>query len=143
MRNNLPLNCTKQRGTLRSIVIRQSFKESFDNRFICTILRRLYCIKNGLIFNKLVQYIECFSCPTSDNSIFVPYLCTLNYRSVINFSIILSIINRYLRTVINVFYLLFLFFMLFLIIKFEINKLICISSVHFSSIVPENSRILP
>ena len=47
-----------------------------------------------------------------------------------------------LRTVINVgfFYLLFLFFMLFMIMKSDINKFICILCVHLSLIIFENFK---
>ena len=41
---------------------------------------------------------------------------------------------------IKFFYLLFLFSMLFIILNFEINKLICILFVHLSSIIPEKFK---
>ena len=41
---------------------------------------------------------------------------------------------------INVLYLLFLFVMLFMIMKFDINKLVCILVVHLSSTILENFK---
>ena len=43
-------------------------------------------------------------------------------------------------TAINVFYLLFFIFMLFMIMKSDINKLVCILFVHLSSISLENFK---
>ena len=43
-------------------------------------------------------------------------------------------------TVRNVFYLLFLFFMLFMMMKSDVNKLICLLFVYLSSIVLENFK---
>ena len=45
-------------------------------------------------------------------------------------------------TVINVFNFLFLFYILCMIINFEINKLISILFVHLSSTIPENFKVL-
>ena len=63
-------------------------------------------------------------------TLFLPYLCALQLQQCNKFGNRLSISNRYLI-------LLFLFFMLFMIMKAEINKSIYILFIHRYYIIPE------